>query len=162
MPRPDGSVLLPIDMPPSKRQAHVAGGAANMAGIHTAAWAGEVQVDLYAVPWNPTESPTFPQYEGSRAAATIGQSSPFPVRQGRPNMNGLRPRTGVSINAYSPVSHRTPAALRDGVPPRAISARGVAVPTQRGRNYAAGYVTFWPQGAPVWPSYREAPGSRQG
>lgn len=178
MPRPDGTVLLPMDMPPSKRQAHAAGGAVNVAGLAIAGSAGEVAVQLPTVPWNPWESQSFPAVEQSMAAANLGQppsvrpqqpgspasavpqlapGSPFPVRAGNPSMNALRPKWVVAINSYSPVSHRTPAQLRDGVPPRAISARGVGAVTQRPRGYAPGYVTNWPQASPRWPSFREAP-----
>jgi len=158
MPRPDGSVRLPSDMPPSKRTTRIP----LTQGIVTHGAAGEVAVPLYSVPWNPMDSKTFPAVEGSNAAATIGSSGIFPVRRGDPNMNALRPRWVVALNRFSPIAHRSTPAIRDDVPPRAISARGVGAVTQRPRGYAAGYTTFWPSIAPQWPTWRERPGTRQG
>lgn len=158
MPRPDGSVTLPMDMPVSNRRRLIP----LVQGLVFAGSSGEIEVPFSTVPWNSTESSEFPAYEGSTAAATIGTSGPFPVRVGRPNMNALRPKWGVAINAYSPIAHRTAAKLRDGIQPRAISARGVGAVTQRPRGYAVGYVTRWPVPAPQYPSWSEAPGARNG
>jgi hypothetical protein len=175
MPRPDGTTRLPTDLPPSNRQVRPFGGGANMAGIHTTGSAGEVAVPFPTVPWNPWESQSFPAVEGSMAAANLSRApsvrpappgsaesvnarlapgSPWPIRAGDPDANALRPRWVVSVNSYSPVAHRNP--LSVAVPPRAMSARGVAVPTQRPRGFAPGFSTLWPPAAPRWPSFREA------
>src|SRR6266702_1102008 len=180
MPRPDGSVRLPMDLPPSKRESHAG---PLMQGIHTSGSAGQVYVPLYAVPWNPTDYYPWASAQGSVAAASLGQpasvrpqqpgsaaygdpqsgaGSPFPIGK-NPSANGQYPKWVTAINAYSPVAHRKPTAMRDGLPPRVISARGVGKPTQRPRGYAPGYTTAWPVQAPSWPTWREAPqGSRPG
>ena len=151
-------VRLPFDMPPSARRVLQP----MMQGLHTTGSAGQVAVPLYSVPWAPTSSPVFPNAAGSVAAANIDRSGILPVRAAGGSGNVIRPTYGVSVNTYSPVSHRTPPRLRDGIPPRAIPAAGVAVPTQRARPYASGYVTSWPQTAPRWPTFAEAPGARRG
>ena len=158
MPRPNGGVRLPTDMPPGPRRVLQR----MMQGLHTSGSAGQVAVSLYAVPWAPTSSSVFPNAAGSVAAAKIDTSGILPVRAAGGSGNVMRPAYGVAINTYSPVSHRTPPRLRDGIPPRVIPAGGVAVPTQRARNYAPGYVTAWPQSAPRWPTLSEAPGARRG
>lgn len=151
-------VRLPFDMPPSARRVLQP----MMQGLHTTGSAGQVAVPLYSVPWTTYQSEAFPNVAGSRAAADIDRTGIIPVRATRGSGNVIRPTYGVSVNTYSPVSHRTPPRLRDGIPPRAIPAAGVAVPTQRPRPYAAGYVTTWPQSAPRWPTFAEAPGARKG
>lgn len=158
MPRPDGTVRLPMDPPPSNRVTRLP----LVQGIRTIGAAGEIAYPLPTVPWNSTESVEFPAYERSEAAATIGTSGPFPVRAGRPNMNAWRWKWVVSTNSFSPVSHRTPAALRDSVPPRVISARGVGAVTQRPRGYAVGFATRWPNIAPQWPTWGESRNPRTG
>lgn len=151
-------IRLPFDMPPSARRVLQP----MMQGLHTSGSSGQVAVPLYAVPWAPMGSKTFPNVLGSQAAANIDSSGILPVRASRGSGNVLRPTYGVAINTYSPVSHRTPPRLRDGIPPRAIPAGGVAVPTQRPRPYAPGYVTSWPQSAPRYPTFAESPNARRG
>ena len=155
---PAGRTRLPIDPPPSNRRTRIP----LTQGIVTMGAAGEIAYPFPVVPWNSWESTEFPNVEGSNSAATIGESGPFPVRAGRPNMNALRVKWVTSQNFYSPLAHRTAAALRDSVPPRAISARGVGAVTQRPRGYAVGYVTRWPQSAPRWPSWGESSTTREG
>lgn len=136
------AVRLPTDMPPGPRQG--AGGATRMVqGLVTHASLGEVAYPLYTAPWSPRQSTVFPLEAPSAVAP-----------------NSLRPTWVVAINGYSPVAHRNP--LVDVTPPKAITAAGVARPTQRPRGYALPYVTRWPQLAPRWPSWGEAPGARRG
>lgn len=143
MPRPDGTLLLPTDMPPSNRRVSLQ----NQAGIHTSGVEGEIAYPMYSVPWAPWQSKVFPDAQPSQPGVS-------------PNF--WRWKWVVAINAYSPIAHRTAPALRDKVPPRVISARGVAVPTQRPRPYAMPYSTLWPMAAPTWPSWREAPNAPGG
>jgi len=167
-------------MPPSKRRV-IYPPAANVAGLSITGDSGGCYYPLPTVPFNPWESYAWGSVEASIAAAQIGQ--PGSVRPSQPGssdylspvrgpggilpvghngspVNGLRPRWVVAINTYSPVAHRNPPGLRDTVPPRAVSARGVAVPTQRPRPFAPGRVTTWPVSAPRWPTFAESPNAR--
>ena len=137
MPRPDGTVALPTDTPPrnTTRINH---------GLVTHASLGEVPMRLYARPWSGDSSrPTvFTKVRGSDVAP-----------------NYIRPTWVVAVNTYSPISHRS---HTDVMPIPAVPARPPAAPvTQRPRPYAAGYVTRWPQVAPRWPSWGEAPRARR-
>lgn len=129
-------MFLPIDMPPHR-------GPTNTAGLVTHGWVGDRLIPLYAKPWNPYESTSFPHVEPSSVAP-----------------DGIGTKAIVAVNTYSPIAHRS--TLTTTMPTPAIPARGIGVPTQRPRSYAAGYVTAWPQMAPRWPSWGEARGSRSG
>jgi hypothetical protein len=128
----------PFRLPPGMRQ-HL--GPTNVAGLVTHGDPGTVLYPLYSVPWAPYTNKAFPKSLGSNTAA-----------------NGVKPAWGVAINAYSPIAHRN--ALTTMVPPKAVTAGGVGRPTQRPRPYAAGYATRWPQIAPRWPTWGEAPGAK--
>lgn len=130
----------PFDMPPGPHQGT---NRPNVAGLVTHASLGEVAYPLYSPPWNSAEFTVFPYVEPSSVAP-----------------NSLRPVWVTAVNTYSPVAHRNP--LVTTTPPRAVTAAGVAKPTQRPRGYALPYVTRWPQMAPRWPSWGEAPGARRG
>lgn len=131
---------LPTDMPPGARQ-HL--GPTNRAGLVTSGGLAQFFA-LYAKPWGPWSSPApFPKVKPSDVAP-----------------NGVRPNWIVAINAYSPIAHRS--TLTTTIPPARPSVAGVARPTQRPRPYAPGFVTRWPQIAPRWPSFSEAPGARRG
>lgn len=130
----------PFRTPPGCRQ-HL--GPTNVAGLVTHGDPGTVLYPLYTVPWAPYGSKPFPRSQGSLCAA-----------------NGVKPAWGVAINAYSPIAHRNALTMAPGH--AVISARGIARPTQRPRGYAAGYVTRWPQLAPRWPSWGEAPNAKIG
>lgn len=129
------AVRLPTDTPP-----HM--GPTNRAGLITHGWVGDRLIPLYAQPWNSAEFTTFPDVEPSAVAP-----------------NGIKTKAIVAINTYSPIAHRS--TLTTTMPTPTRPARGVATPTQRPRSYAAGYVTAWPQMAPRWPSWGEAPGARK-
>ena len=140
MPNVDGSVHLPTDTPPGAR-ANI--GPTNVRGLVTHASLGEAFYAFYTKVWSPLQSKVFPRWTGSSVAR-----------------NGLAPVWVVAINTYSPVAHRN--GIVNQIPPKAISAAGVAVPTQRPRGYALPYVTTWPQQAPSWLGWGEAPRARKG
>jgi hypothetical protein len=130
----------PFRLPAGRRQ-HL--GPTNVAGLITHGNPGTVLFPLYTVPFAPFQSDVFPKSQGSRCAA-----------------NGVKPAWGVAINAYSPIAHRN--GLTTQIPPVVKSAAGVGRSTQRPRGYAAGYVTRWPQTAPRWPNWGEAPNASRG
>lgn len=133
-------VHLPTDLPPGER-AHL--GPTNVAGLITHASLGQAFYPLYTRPWTPYGSKTFPKVKPSDVAP-----------------NGFRPTWVVAINAYSPIAHRS--GLTAFTPPAATPARGVGRVTQRGRPFALGFTTRWPQISPRWPSFGEAPGGGSG
>lgn len=133
-------MFLPTDMPPGARQ-HL--GPTNTAGLVTHASLGERFYPLYTEPWSPRQSDVFPKVDPSKVAP-----------------NGVRPVWVVAVNTYSPIAHRN--GLSRQVVGQAPTAAGIGRNTQRPRGYALPYVTRWPQIAPRWPSWGEAPDSRRG
>lgn len=140
MPNHDGSVHLPTDTPPGAR-AHI--GPTNTRGLVTHASLGEAFYAFYTKVWSPLQSVIFPRWTPSSVAPS-----------------GLRPTWVVAINSYSPIAHRN--GMTTKIPPKAIKAGGVGVPTQRPRGYALPYVTTWPQSSPTWPGWGESPRGRKG
>lgn len=133
---PEGTIYLPTDCPPRP-------GYTNVAGLVTHASLGEHYYPLYTKVWSALQSTVFKFWTPSSVAP-----------------QGMRPTWVVAINTYSPISHRS--TLTTTVPPKAGDSRGVAVPSQRPRGYAPGFVTRWPQAAPRWPSFGESPNSTNG